>query len=378
MLDCKMRVLLVAPYPDPRWLSMERYADSLSLGAAGATFARAYGSYFRPSRAIGWALPMYRGRPALQRSQAEGCELVHIVDHALAHHRPLFSGWPTVTTCHDLIPLQARGAGTASLSAGVRKRLYLRSTESLRRAPAIIAVSAATKDALTAVLGVDAAIVDVVPVAIPNEFLPIEGAEAQLAHNGVVLPPRPRVLSIGHANRTKNLELLIEAMANPALAGAVLVRVGRPLRPSQLARVHQLGLARRVVELGQVSHDVLLALYSACDVLAQPSWLEGFGIPVAEAQACGLPVVCSDGGSLPEVAGSAARVVPLGGALGAPVDAITAGRFALALAEVIDDAALAARMRALGFEQVRQFRPAAVAPQLLASYERALNRWQSR
>ncbi len=56
----------------------------------------------------------------------------------------------------------------------------------------------------------------------------------------------------------------------------------------------------------------LAALYSTADVLAMPSAYEGFGIPVIEAMACGTPVICSDGGALPEVAGAAALVVPVG------------------------------------------------------------------
>ncbi|MGH2632272.1 MAG: glycosyltransferase family 4 protein [Tepidiformaceae bacterium] len=372
-----MRVLLVSPYPDPRWLSMERYTERLVLRADRVTFSQAYGSYFRPPRAIGWALPMYRGRPALQPARAVGNDLVHVTDHALAHHIPLFRQWPTVTTCHDIIPVLV-GVQPASLVGRVRRKLYRRSTNALKDAPSIIAVSEFTKRSLVKFLGVDPERVDVVPVAIPDDFAPLEGANDYLAAQGVVLPPGPRVLSIGHAGRNKNLALLLEAMARPELAGAALVRVGRPLSGPLRERVTRLGLVSRVVDLGAVPAEVLLALYSACDVLAQPSWLEGFGIPVAEAQACGLPVVCSDGGSLPEVGGRAARIVPLGGTPGAQPDPDTVGRFASALAEVISDAALATTMRTRGFEQARQLRPDVVAPQLAAAYEKAMNRWQAR
>ncbi|GMV37993.1 MAG: hypothetical protein AMXMBFR61_25010 [Fimbriimonadales bacterium] len=63
-------------------------------------------------------------------------------------------------------------------------------------------------------------------------------------------------------------------------------------------------------ELGYVPDESLPALYSAADAFFFPSLYEGFGLPVLEAMACGCPVVCSDGGALPEVVGDAALVVP--------------------------------------------------------------------
>jgi len=371
-----MRVLLVSPYPDPRWLSMERYAARLALGTEGIDFRDAHGSYFRPSPALRWALPMYWGRPALRSAQANGCDLVHVTDHALAHHVGLFAGWPTITTCHDLIPLHFPMSGY-SPARRLRRVLYLRSTQAMRRAAPLIAVSEATKRDMLGILDIDPSVIDVVPVVIPHDFAPLEGAEAILASSGVVLPPGPRVLSIGHTGGSKNLELLFAALATVELKGAAVVRVGRKLPPALRAELARQGLEHRVIELGNVPPQVLLALYNTCDVLAQPSWLEGFGIPVAEAQACGLPVVCSDGGALPEVGGDAARIVPLEGKLGSAVDPGTASRFAAALAEVISDATVASRMRTLGFEQVKQFRPEAVAPRLVGAYRRAVSRWHA-
>lgn len=371
-----MRALLVSPYPHTRWLSMERYSDRLVLGASGITFSQAYASFFRPPAAFRWVLPTYRARPALQRNQAKGSDLVHITDHSLARHIPLFSDWPVVTTCHDLIPLVFHSH--LSLEGRARRLLYFRSIAALGHAESVIAVSEATKRSMVQLLGTNPARVSVVPVAIPHDFAPIEGANERLVCAGIVLPARPRVLSIGHVGWSKNLNLLLEALASPELAGAVLVRVGQRFGNALRKEVTRLGLANRVLELGHVPHEVLLALYSACHVLAQPSWLEGFGIPVAEAQACGLPVVCSDGGSLPEVGGGAARIVPLAGHPGEQQEPGTVARFSAALAEVIENRQLSATMRALGFDHVRQFRPESVAPRLAAAYASTAERWTER
>ena len=351
---------------------MERYATSLRFGLEEVECRQIHGSYFRPPSALRWALPMYWGRPPLHYEEAEGCDLVHVTDHALAHHVRLFRARPTITTCHDLIPIRLAGVWKLSPPARLRRLLYLRSTEALRCASPLIAVSEATKRDMVEILNIDPAIIDVVPVAIPDEFAPMEDAKASLAAAGIHLPPGPKVLSIGHTGASKNLSLLFAALANPALSGVSIVRAGRRLPPELRDEVARRGLQGRVLELGHVPPAVLLALYSACDVLAQPSWLEGFGIPVAEAQACGLPVVCSDGGALPEVGGAAASIVPLEGHPRSAVYPADAARFAAALAEVIGDPAAAARMRALGFEHVKQFRPDAIGPRLMAAYSRAV------
>ncbi len=67
--------------------------------------------------------------------------------------------------------------------------------------------------------------------------------------------------------------------------------------------VRQMGLTDRVVAVGPVTDAELAELYNLADCFVFPSLTEGFGLPVLEAQACGCPVVCSNAGSLPEVAG---------------------------------------------------------------------------
>lgn len=83
------------------------------------------------------------------------------------------------------------------------------------------------------------------------------------------------------------------------------------LYDSVFQAVEEHRVANAVRFLDYVPEDDLAALYSTADVLAMPSAYEGFGMPVIEAMACGAPVVCSDGGALPEAAGDAALIVPV-------------------------------------------------------------------
>ena len=109
------------------------------------------------------------------------------------------------------------------------------------------------------------------------------------------------------------------------------------------------------------SREDLIALYSLAEAFVFPSWMEGFGIPVIEAMTCGAPVIASDRGSIPEVAGGAALLA----------DADDAAGFARHLAAVLGDPALAASMRARGHARAAEFSWNSTAAQILDSYRQA-------
>ena len=119
------------------------------------------------------------------------------------------------------------------------------------------------------------------------------------------------------------------------------------------------GLQSDIVFTGFVADADLPALYSAADVFALPSLYEGFGIPVLEAMACGLPVVCADNSSLPEAAGDAALLVK----------ALDEQALADAILRLVEDSALRSQLRERGFEQARRFTWQDAATTLLATYE---------
>src|SRR5262249_7495191 len=122
---------------------------------------------------------------------------------------------------------------------------------------------------------------------------------------------RPVVLTVSAKRPHKNLMRLLEGLALiPNDRRPVLVLPGyAPQWEAELRdRAHGLGLDGDTRFLGWVSEDELENLYAAASCFVFPSLYEGFGLPVLDAMARGVPVACSDRGSLPEVAGAAARL----------------------------------------------------------------------
>ena len=313
--------------------------------------------WWNPASLLDGARRRWWLQPAVRAASAGRFDVVHLTDQAFGHHVHRFSACPTLVTCHDVMPWLLDGY-FANPAEGLVKRAFLRhSVREMRSATHILCVSQRTASDVARIFGIDPSHISVVPNIVAGLFEPLPDGEERLRASGIGLRPGPRILSVGHAGPYKNHEWLLRALAEATLSGATLVRVGAPLTTAQRKLASTLGVANRIQELGRIDDRALARVYNACNVFAQPSRYEGFGVPVIEAMACGLPVVCSDGGALPEVAGGAARVVPLESA---PDGAALAN----ALAEVIEDAEMRAALSTAGLARARGFRASVVLPEL--------------
>lgn len=141
-----------------------------------------------------------------------------------------------------------------------------------------------------------------------------EGVDSRFGMPAPALPPAvaqfvggsPFMLSVGNRKPHKNLGVGVSVLGRvPELRWVVAgERFGG--WDEVMADAHRAGVASRMLVLDPQPDDTLHALYGAAALLFFPSRYEGFGLPVAEAMACGTPVVCSNAGSLPEVAGGCA------------------------------------------------------------------------
>lgn len=165
----------------------------------------------------------------------------------------------------------------------------------------VITVSEFSRRQLVESLGVSPDRIEVVPNGIDRRFTPGGGEAVRQRHR---LGDRPVVLFLGGLKPRKNLPLLLEAWREVATARAdarLLIAGVGPLERRLRRRASVLQLDDRVVFAGRVAEADKVAYYNAADCFVSPSSLEGFGFTVGEAMSCGLPVVVSDRGALPEL-----------------------------------------------------------------------------
>lgn len=266
----------------------------------------------------------------------------------------------TVVTVHDVIVL------ILPETFMPRHRLVVRTALARvrRKADRVIVPSQAVKRDVVRRLGVPVDRVVVTPEGCEPRFRPVRSAGVLRAAAKYGLPPR-YVLAVGTLEPRKNLTTLLRAFARLRRDGGVdpelrLVLAGARgwLDEPIFQTVRSLGLEEAVHFPGFIDDDDLPAVYGGAALFVFPSLYEGFGLPLLEAMACGVPVVTSNVSSLPEVAGDAALLV----------DPRDEAGLAAAVARGLRDGALRDRLRAAGLARARQFSWEATARRTLDAY----------
>jgi glycosyltransferase involved in cell wall biosynthesis len=282
--------------------------------------------------------------------------------HSLASTAPLWGPFRRVVTVHDLIYARFPDA-----HAGVRDRaMRVLVPSAARRAHRVIADSQSTRDDLVELVGLSAERIDVVPLGLGASRRSEPAPQAQLRER-LRLGERPVVLSLSAKRPHKNLLALIGALARIAPGERpVLVLAGYPTEhEAQLReRARTLGVEDDVRFPGWLSEAEVEGLWAIAAAFVFPSLYEGFGLPVLEAMARGVPVACSNASSLPEVAGDAALLF----------DPREESAIADAVTRLLTDRALRERLIAAGRLRVREFTWERTARATIDSYRRALGR----
>lgn len=269
-----------------------------------------------------------------------------------------------VMVVHDLAFERLPEGMAPHLTDRWRRRLDLW----LGQAAAVVVPSDSTRQDLIAGHAVDHEKVHVIPMGVDvDAFAPAarEAIDTVHARFGV---DRPYALFVGGVDPRKNLETLVRAFARLE-TGAQLVIAGGAVGWNPEATEHLeafLGsldptIAARVVRTGWISDPEKVALLSGATLLAYPSLYEGFGFPVLEAFAAGVPVLTSSVSSLPEVAGDAAVLV----------DPHDEGSIAEGMAALFDDADLRGVLSAAGLVRASGFTWERCAQATLAVLHRA-------
>jgi glycosyltransferase involved in cell wall biosynthesis len=285
-----------------------------------------------------------------------GVELVH----SLASTAPLWGRFRRVVTVHDLIYARFPEA-----HAGIRDRgMRLLVPGAVRRSHRVIADSRSTREDLLSLAGARPERVDVVPLGLGSVRRATPLPEAKV-RGRFDLGERRVVLSLSAKRPHKNLRALIAALALLAPEERpLLVLPGYPTgHEAELReRVRALALDDDVRFPSWISAAELEGLWALAAAFVYPSLYEGFGLPVLEAMARGVPVACSNASSLPEVAGEAALMF----------DPQDERAIAAALRRVLGDVRLAENLRDRGLERAREFTWERTARLTLDSYACAL------
>jgi glycosyltransferase involved in cell wall biosynthesis len=305
----------------------------------------------------------HRGLRALWRTfrlgraaRRAGLDLFHGLSHEIPRDLP-GTALPSVVTFLDLIYHHH----PEYFPLFDRRSYEWRYHWSAVHATAIIAISAQTRDDLTACYGIPAERIRVIPPARDPRFaIPCTG-EALATVRARYQLPTEYLLSVGTLEPRKNQRLAIEALARLGTAAPLLVLVGRDGGSAGALRhaAESLGVASRVRILTSVTAEELPALVQAATLFLYPSLVEGFGMPIVEALSAGVPVITSTGGCFAEAGGAGTRYVE-------PTDA---PGLAETIAEVLADPALAEAMRTAGRRHAEGFDGATLARRLLAVYD---------
>jgi len=288
--------------------------------------------------------PVYSLREQLFMPRAaRGVDLLHVPHYNI----PVFYKGLLVSTVHDLIHLIFPQYLPSKFAHAYAKFMY---SQVAKKAARIIAVSENTKKDLIEHMSIDAKRIVVTHEGVSPQYRRVDNmailSEIRQRYN----LNKPFILCVGTLRYHKNILNLIEAFLKLKKKDKIeekLVLVGRPDRKAKRIYSFLSSLAQGddIQYLGEIEPGHLPYIYNLARAFVMPSFYEGFGLPILEAMACGIPVVASNVSSIPEVAGDGARYV----------DPHSVEEIASGIYDVLSSGSLRSSLTRKGFERIKHF-----------------------
>ncbi len=376
-----MKILLIGNYAPDRQESMQRFARLLKseLRARGHRVqllqprARLNRTGAPPSGNAKWLgyIDKFVLFPALLKRASRRADIVHITDHSNAMYVRHLCNKPLLVTCNDVLAIRsALGLVPQNPTGTTGKILQNLILRGLNRAPHIACISENTRRELLEVSTRSPQNTTVIEMGLNYPYAPMPEAEA-LEYLRVLLSPRADeamargfVLHVGandwYKNRIGVLRIYDHLRREDADRAPLLVLAGKPIDEASREVVQTQNLENEMIFVERPPNEALRALYSLADALLFPSLAEGFGWPIAEAQACGCRVVTTGEAPMTEVGGEAAVYLD-------PKEETAA---AVRLRAVLDETAAEKQVRVTaGLRQAEKFSAAHMVECYVRAYE---------
>jgi glycosyltransferase involved in cell wall biosynthesis len=322
-----MRIILIGNYPPDRQESMKLFAGMLETGFREKGFDV---SIWLPKVVFGalagntsagfgkwlgyidkWLIyPLFLRFRVITGGFNESNARFHVCDHSNSPYLASLPSSITAITCHDVLAIRGALGFKDAYCEASRLGLMLQKwiLKNLVNANRLATVSMFTMRQLKE-LDTDNKGKDkdwrVVINAFNEDFYPVQVEPMNERLNALGIHPGTEfLLHVGSSLPRKNRKLLVEMLlALGEKWNGMICFAGQPIDPELMALIGKHNLSSRVISIINPVHDDLLALYTAASAFVFPSYSEGFGWPVIEAQACGTPVIASKLEPMPEVCG---------------------------------------------------------------------------
>jgi glycosyltransferase involved in cell wall biosynthesis len=281
--------------------------------------------------------------------------------HSLGYTSPLFLPCPTVVSVHDLNFL----AFGSLMTFARRTMLRLAVKEAVLRSDRVITISEFSRREILRAYHVPPEKVVVTYLAADTKSPEPAAGLASGSEPGMEWMQEPYMIAFSATYPNKNISRLLEAYGVAKKRHAIpqrLVLIGHPFRTGE--NQDDLMKHRDVIWTGYLEQRTMSYVVKNADFMVFPSYYEGFGLPVLEAMAVGIPVVCSRAASLPEVAGDAAVYF----------DPFSIDDMAEKIVAVANDLSLRNELRTKGTENLKRFSWEKVARETVAIYNEQLRR----